>query len=148
MKINRYYFTYHIKNDDKLNLEYGVTNREQPEILYISCKTYLNLIKKDMDYCDEVDSVFKQLKRVTKDIIKNSQFEDKFIFTYDFSNDIQTGFKNKVLTFDLFIKQKDDNIIKPKELSNDIFNLVSSIKQPLQKLLHENNIEFSKTKCK
>lgn len=141
-------FTKYLINDNDFTIEYGTVDRCMPNYIYVSCKTYLHLIENDEEYNYEMKDILKEFRRKVKNIIKKSQFEDDFILSYDFANDIVTEFKNKILTFDLFIKQKEENFVKPKLLADDILNLTSILKIPLKESLNSHNIYFSKAKQK
>lgn len=145
MVIKKLYQNHIIENSDFI-LEYGVANKEMQQVVCLMGKIYLSCSDKNECYDDIINNIMKFFKRELGIEIRKSAFSNNFIFDYDFFKNIREPFKNKILTFEVYIKQEKDNIKNIIDIKNDIDVL---LKHPLEKLktnFAHNNISLSKVK--
>lgn len=135
-----------LQYDKNFTIEYGTVNKKNPEIIYINYKTYISSVKENNEYNKIINDIFRYFKRkVTTEIIK-SRFDKDFIFDYDILQDIKPQFKNKILTFELFLKQPNNDIKKISMLKGYISELSNKLIENLSNTLEKNNIKLSKVK--
>lgn len=146
--IPRYYKSFNIKSLDKFSVEYGTINRLKPDVIFISFKTYM-AAHSDDDLQDVIEDVLSKSRSKISLILRGSVFDKKFIFDYVLAQDLGASFKNKILTFDLFVKQSDtENILPPNKLHNEILAISNDFAEYINKSLNANGINLSKTKQK
>ena len=135
-----------INNNNNFIIQFGVVDRLNPEIVFVKCKTYLSSDVID-DHNYNIKIIFNKIKKRLQDAIRDSFFDNEFIFDYDVTQDLITSFKNKILTFDIFIKQSN-NISKLPFLKNTLSDLTIPLLDILENHLPTYNIFLSKTKQK
>lgn len=132
--------------DECFLIEYGSIDRKNPEVIFLNYKTYLTSCCKNEEFRTIINDILKKLKQTVKEIVYKSKFNKNYIFDYDILQDIQPVFKNKILTFELFLKQPKDNILKIPKLKNDIEDLSRAFISVITQYMHSNNIALSKVK--
>lgn len=141
----RYFKCFKIKSIDNLLVEYGVINRNQPEVLFISCKTYItSQTKRDLN--ETLNTILLKARKVLKQTIINLNFEEDFIFDYTITQGLEQGFKNKIILFDIFVKQKNNNIISPLKLKKHIKDISETLGNYLNDKCNIHKCSLSKTK--
>lgn len=141
----RYFKCFKIKSIDNLLVEYGVINRNQPEVLFVSCKTYItSQTKRDLN--ETLNNILLRARKVLKQIIINLDFEEDFIFDYTITQGLEQGFKNKIILFDIFVKQKNNNIIPPSKLKKHIKDISEALGNYLNDKCNAHKCFLSKTK--
>lgn len=135
-----------LEKNDSISIEYGAVDRKKPEIIYVNYKTYLSSNKENDGYNSIMTCVLRSLKRHVSTYVSNSRFEKNFIFDYDILQGIQSNFKNKILTFELYLKQPKDDIKPLRALQQEIGSMSESFLANLSENLKKNNIELSKVK--
>lgn len=133
-----------IKDSDNFEIQFGAIDRLNPEIVFIKCKTYLSS-NIDDDHYYNVKNIFKKVKKKLQNDIRRSFFDNDFIFNYDITQDLNAAFQNKILTFDVFIKQTD-SINKLTLLKQALSDLTIPLLNLLEVSLPMHNIFLSKTK--
>lgn len=114
-----------------INLKYGSTNKDNPEIVYILGKAWVSP-KFNGEYESILNGIQNNFRKKIKNIVTESNiFENKFVLDFDLNSTNMEKDKKKFLSFDLFLKQDKNNVKKLKELntllSNNIGNLANDL---------------------
>lgn len=131
-----------IKLDFKNNIDliYGSTNKDNPQVIYLSGKCWV-LPVFDGDYNFIFNNIKKEFNHYITTFIKsNNIFSNKFILDFDISIDGLSMNNKKFLSFNIFLKQKNDPIFN---LNNPIFlSKFQNITDKLEELLFNNGFKI------
>lgn len=137
---------YKIELNDKLSIKYGTVNRNHPIVIYLSCRTWVCPTNK-FDF----ENQFEEIKRLFKKDLKvklsnNVLFENKFICDFDYKVKVIKEKKKNFLSFEIFLKQKENNIIQAKLLKDDIVNIFNDVINNFVDNMTNNSFSLSLTK--
>ena len=129
-----------------INLKYGSTNKDNPQIVYILGKAWIS-----PKFNGEYESILNGIqnnfrKKIKKNVMESNIFENKFVLDFDLNSTNMEKGKKKFLSFDLFLKQNSNNVIKLKELNSILSNNVRSIANDLVYDFSINDFDVAKTK--
>ena len=131
---------------DYMNLKYGSTNKNNPQIVYISGKAWISP-KFNGEYESLLNRIkFNFRKHIKKNVIESNIFENKFVLDFDLNSSNMQKDKKKFMSFDLFLKQNTNNIIALNELNMPLSNYVSCIANDLVYNFHTNDFDVAKKK--
>ena len=99
------------------NIKYSNTVKGNKPVWKITGKTFISSIEETETAKDDVRNIMSELKQKITRTISTTPFDSNFIFDYDFIKYVDTSFKNKMVSFDLFLKQKEKGDVK-EELMN------------------------------
>ena len=146
MCIKRLNKEYRLDICDEISLKYGSVNRLNPQVVYISGKCWL-CPRTEMDYQSVLSLIKDKLKKMIKNrLFEDDIFENKLIFDFDVNFEKMNVGEKKFLSFDFFLRQRDENIKMLKDLDTKLKNKLSSVIDFLITELQENNFLVSKTK--
>lgn len=129
-----------------INLKYGSTNKDNPEIVYILGKAWISP-KFNGNYESILNNIQNNFRRkIKKNVIESNVFENKFVLDFDLNSTNMEKGKKKFLSFDLFLKQNSNNVIKLKELNAILSNNIRSIANDLVYDFSINDFDVAKTK--
>ena len=135
---------YNILIDNNWETICGTTNKDDPKVIFLSCKTRVN-INNNINFNESLNIIFKNLKFNIKNFLRTSKlFDTKFILDYDFA-EIASNNHQQILTFDIFLKQKQNL----KTLKNLIFDIEKDFKPILNNFTNffiQNEVSITKTK--
>lgn len=129
-----------------INLKYGSTNKDNPQIVYILGKAWIS-----PNFNGEYESILNGIqsnfrKKIKKDVMESNIFENKFVLDFDLNSTNMKKGKKKFLSFDLFLKQNANNVMALKELNPIISNNIKSIANDLVYNFHTNDFDVTKKK--
>jgi hypothetical protein len=140
-KLNR---KYDININDNIDISCGTTNKNNPKVIFLSCKTRINP-NYEIEYHKVLDDIFNKLRYEMKhSLLSSNLFESKFILDYDIAANLFVN-QQKILTFDIFLRQKS-NCKLLKDIIQDIENQFKPIFYNFTKNFNENNFSITKTK--
>ena len=146
MCIKRLNKEYRLDICDKISLKYGSVNRLNPQVVYVSGKCWL-CPRTEMDYQSVLSLIKDKLKKMIKNrLFEDDIFENKLIFDFDVNFEKMNVGEKKFLSFDFFLRQRDENIKMLKDLDTKLKNKLSPVIDFLITELQENNFLVSKTK--
>ena len=127
-----------------LELKYGSINREDPKIIYINGRAWIEPL-----YDGDYESVFKLLisqykKDLNSKLHSTGKFERNMVYDFDINPEALQKNKKKFLSFDVFMKQTGNYSLK--ELSDDITECVGHASDVFVDKLLENEFSVTKTK--
>lgn len=145
--VPRYFKSFKLNSSKKCDIEYGVVNRKTPEVVFITCKTYISSLT-SQNLTQKVNDILTKAKKIIITSLKDSRFKNEFIYDFNLTQDLEPNFKNKIVTLDFFIKQKHDNIIVPSDLQSEISCFINPLIDYLDTACYNNKILLSKRKQK
>ena len=129
-----------------MNLKYGSTNKDNPEIVYVLGKAWVSP-KFNGDYESILNGIQNNFRKKIKNIVTESNiFENKFVLDFDLNSTNMEKGKKKFLSFDLFLKQDKSNVIKLKELNAILSNNIGYIANDLVYDFSINDFDVAKKK--
>lgn len=137
---------YKLNISDKISIKYGTVNKDKPNVIYISGKCWVktndnNNITKNITY------VKKEMENEIKTYMCNGNtFQKKYIIDFDINTDGWMKNIKKFLTFDIFIRQNDDNILTLKQNENKIKSKMTIIINNLINNFNQLNFEVTNKK--
>ena len=98
-----------------VKLKYGTTNKANPQVLYITGRTWVRPMNK-MNYSDSLDRIKNRMERRILNRLKTLNcFDTKYIFNFDLTPQNMKSGVSKFMTFNIFLKQ---NKFEVKELKS------------------------------
>ena len=147
MKTNKFYQKYVLPTDTEFIVEYGNIQKDIPQVLCVSFKTYLSAAEqKEEGYGDIVSGIMERFKGDCSLSLPNAQFERDFIFDYDFLKSTTKSFTNKILTFELFLKQPSHLTDKTVFLEEGLKGFLIPLLKKLETTFVKHNISPKKAK--
>ena len=142
----RYYKSIKLPLNDKIYVEYGVVNREKPNVLFINFKTYITTLTINKKLPKTIESKLNRFNKNIYNILSPTKFNNNFIFDFILAQDLDCNFKNKLLVFELFVKQNSPTIHSIIDLKKDITIIATSFIELFENFCLSENIDFNKTK--
>lgn len=131
---------------DQILLKYGSVNKDNPQIVYISGKCWVSPQTK-MDYTLAINIIKKEMKNKIKTfLIDGENFCNKFILDFDINTDKMLPNEKKFLSFDLYLKQNENNKKSLKNLKEILNRKMRVIANNLIYLFNENDFSIQKKK--
>lgn len=135
-----------IKNPT-FTLKVGTNNKHNPLVIYLSGRTYVSPLVHKSDYSDNIYDVKHSLcKKISSFLKKNYFFEDKYIFNIKIAVVRMAVGKKSALSFQLYLKQRSDNVRDFKNICEIASNELMTIVDSLYVLLVDNELYPTKTK--
>ena len=101
---------YKMTSVNGVSLKYGSTNRTNPQVLYVTGKAWVKPTR-EMDYSDSLSRVKKRMeRRILERLRLVDSLETKYIFDFDISPLNMKAGRPKFMTFNIFLKQKKENM--------------------------------------
>lgn len=129
-----------------MNLKYGSTNKDNPEIVYVLGKAWVSP-NFNGEYESILNSIQLDFRKKIKNIVTESNiFENKFVLDFDLNSINMKKDKKKFLSFDLFLKQNKSNVMKLKELNTILSNNIGNLANDLVYDFSINDFDVTKKK--
>jgi hypothetical protein len=124
---------------------YGTTNKLNPKIIYLTCKTWVEP-NDEKDYEQIINKSIIKLKKELFDKISHSNIFDKtFISNFEINTLSLKKNKKNFFNFEIYIKQKN-KILPFNDLKSDITNLFQPLINHLFLNLTNNSLVLTKGK--
>lgn len=133
-------------NSDFFRVKIGTMNKSNPQVLYVEGRTFISPQEED-DYYSYMAQFRKNMNKYIVDTInKFGCFDNRYILDFQVANSgIKVG-KKSFLSFQLFLRQKQDNIKSLKEMKGTLQNFVDNVLFSLKENIIENGFNIYKTK--
>ena len=129
-----------------ISLKYGSVNKDNPQVVYVTGKCWITP-KTEMKYDSVIKSVSKKMEKTVKNFFFDGvNFNDRLIFDFSVNTEGMEPKVKKYLSFDIFLKQNEDNKKALKELKPLMARRVSTISNELVFNLEENNFNVQSEK--
>lgn len=133
---------------DKIALKYGSTNKDNPQVVYISGHCWV-IPKCKMNYEYVIGKIEDAIRKDIKlYVIDGINFERKHIFEFDLSTENMEVGDKKFLSFDLYLKQVDENKKSLKSLKEIIAAKMNLLMNDLLSLFDDNDFSVQMKKNK
>ena len=127
-------------------LKYGSVNKDNPQVIYISGKCWVSP-KYEMDYENVINNIEKEMRKNIKlFLVDGDNFSNKFILDFDINTDKMSPNEKKFLSFDLYVRQNEENKKALKNLKEILNRKISTIANSLVYLFNENDFSVQKKK--
>lgn len=108
--------------NDLFEMSYGTTNKYQPKVIYLSCKTWVEP-QEEKEFNSIIENIFIKFKKELFNKISNSNVFDKnFITNFEITKSSLQLHKKNFFNFEIYLKQKN-KILLLKDLENDVKTL-------------------------
>lgn len=127
-------------------LKYGSVNKDNPQVVYVSGRCWVSP-QTDMDYESVVYEIEKKVRNTIKAFLMDGvNFDNKFILDFDINTDKMNKNDKKFLSFDLYLKQNENNKKTLKELKELLMHRISTVANNIVYFFKENDFEINKKK--
>ena len=127
-------------------LKYGSVNKDNPQVVYVSGRCWVSP-QTDMDYESVVYEIEKKVRNTIKSFLMDGvNFDNKFILDFDINTDKMNKNDKKFLSFDLYLKQNENNKKTLKELKELLMHRISTVANNIVYFFKENDFEINKKK--
>lgn len=134
-------------DNEKFNLKIGTTNRLNPLVVYIEGRTFISPEEDKESYNRDIYEIKRCLKNsITKNIEQCDLFENKFILDFQVAESGVAKNKRSFLTFQFFLRQNKDNVLKVKDVQDYASEVINNIVNSLEKAICEHDFALYKTK--
>ena len=133
--------------DDFFNIKIGTVNRLNPQIIYFEVKTFVSPLEEYDNYSHIFSFLRKELSKIlTNKLIDNEYFTKKFILDFQVANSGIKINKKSILNFQLFLRQKDNDIKNLKEIKKISEPIIKELLFELKEKINSFNFLVTKTK--
>lgn len=127
-------------------VKYGSVNKDNPQVIYVSGRCWVSPQVK-MDYKYVIGMIEKEMRKNIKLFLTDGvNFDNRFILDFDITTENMNQYDKKFLSFDLYIRQNEDNKKSLKELKRLLNSRISTITNNLVYLFNENDFTIEKRK--
>ena len=89
------------------DISYGSTNKYNPKVIYISCKTWVEP-KEEIEFDNVIGNIFTKFKKeLLNRILQSDIFNRKFISNFEIKSSSLQKNKKNFFNFEIYLKQKD-----------------------------------------
>lgn len=142
MSLKKFYKNVKLNLKNGFLIDYGYASKDTQQVICLSGKTYVTVPIKNNNILKIIDESLSSFKKNLANSLKLSNFSHDFIFDYDFPKNIEGGIKNKILNFDLYLKQNNDFILNEEIIKDLLIPLLNDLNESFK----INGIVISETK--
>lgn len=137
LKINNNFFT----------IKIGTTNKETPQVIYIEGRTFISPIEEKDCYEHDIRNLKLFLQKKINSILSNNElFETKYILDFQIANSGIRINKKSFLSFEFLIKQKNNPLLKLKDLKEKMADMIDDIMFSFKESIQKQGFYITKTK--
>lgn len=127
-------------------VKYGSVNKDNPQVVYITGRCWVSP-QCQMNYKYVIEMIEKEMRKNIKLFLTDGiNFDNKFILDFDINIDKMNPNEKKFLSFDLYIRQNENNKKTLKELKQFLNSKISTITNNLVYCFKENDFTIEKRK--
>lgn len=127
-------------------VKYGSVNKDNPQVVYVSGRCWVSPQVK-MDYKYVIGMIEKEMRKNIKLFLTDGvNFDNRFILDFDITTENMNQYDKKFLSFDLYIRQNEENKKSLKDLKRLLNGRISTITNNLVYLFNENDFTIEKRK--
>ena len=136
---------YKIELHDNVCTSYGTVNRYKPQVIYLSCKTWVEPTL-ETNFTKIIEVIFKDFKRELFERIYDSHlFDKKFITNFEIKTSSLKKEKKNFFNFEIYLKQKQ-NLLALQELKDYVEKLFQPLINDLVENFNHNSLILTKGK--
>ena len=130
---------YNLTCKGNFNIKYSNTIKGKTPVWKITGKTFVSSVKNTETAGEDIKKIMSVLRqKITRNLISSS-FDSNMIFDYDFIKYINSPFKNKMLSFDLFLKQKSQK----GNVKEEFINILETPIEELSETFLKTNLKLT-----
>lgn len=134
-----------IKINDLCDISYGTTNKYQPKVIYLSCKTWVEP-EEEKKFNSIIENIFINFKKeLFKEILKSNFFDKNFISNFEIKSSSLQMHKKNFFNFEIYLKQKSKILLLP-DLEENVIDLFKPLINDLIADFQNNSLILSKGK--
>ena len=135
-----------IKNDF-FNIKIGTVNRLNPQVVYFEVRTFVAPLEEYDNYNYVFSFLRKELSNTLNNKLKNNDlFTNKFILDFQVANSGVKVNKKSFLTFQLFLRQKNDQLHDLKTIKKLSEPFITDLLETLKENIITSNFLIAKSK--
>jgi hypothetical protein len=135
-----------LKNDF-FNIKLGTVNKNNPEVIYFEVRTFISPLEENNNYSQVFAFLKKEFSKKISDSLKlNDFFSEKYILDFQIANSGIKINKKSYLSFQLFLKQKNEVIKELKEIKKIAEPFLVNLLNEFKTDIISNNFSVTKTK--
>jgi hypothetical protein len=135
-----------LKNDF-FNIKLGTVNKNNPEVIYFEVRTFISPLEESNNYSQVFAFLKKEFSKKIGDSLKlNDFFSEKYILDFQIANSGIKINKKSYLSFQLFLKQKNEVIKELKEIKKIAEPFLVNLLNEFKNDIISNNFSVTKTK--
>ena len=135
-----------LKNDF-FNIKLGTVNKNYPEVIYFEVRTFISPLEESNNYSQVFAFLKKEFSKKISDSLKlNDFFSEKYILDFQIANSGIRINKKSYLSFQLFLKQKNEVIKELKEVKKIAEPFLVNLLTDFKNDIISNNFSVTKTK--
>lgn len=124
---------------NSISLKYGTVNRDNPQVVYVSGKCWVCPLRK-MRYDVVMSNIESSFRGRIKSIMADKEnFDSRFILDFDICADKLSIGEKKFLSFDFYLRQKEDSKKPIKQLKPLFSRKVGVLANSLVEMLSSND---------
>lgn len=132
--------------NETFKLKLGTTNKNEPYVIYLEGRTFICPTEDD-DYSKQISEIKHMFKREISDMAhKSIFFEDGYILNFQVASSGIAVNKKSFLSFQIFLRQNKNNLLKVVDLKNVASENISSLIGKFSEILSSYGFGLSKTK--
>lgn len=143
-KMKRTTKEYNIQLHDNLITSYGTINKHKPQVVYLSCKTWVEP-RTDLDFDKVIENIFIEFKKeLFNDILDSNFFDKKFISNFEIKTSSLKKEKKNFFNFEIYLKQK--KLLDLNSLKDYMIDLFQPLINDLVENFYHNSLILTKGK--
>lgn len=134
-----------INVNDLCDISYGTTNKYQPKVIYLSCKTWVEP-QEEKEFKTIIENIFINFKKeLFREILKSDLFDKNFISNFEIKSSSLQIHKKNFFNFEIYLKQKSKIYLLP-DLEKNVIDLFKPLINDLIADFKNNSLILTKGK--
>ena len=126
-----------------LSMKIGTVNRENPTVIYINGKTWLEGNNETQNGKSSIKTALRS--GIRKLMCEHDLFEQQYILDFDFNSDADNN-KRRFCSFEFFLRQKGETVEDLKTLQSRLAGSIAVMARDISESFHESGYRPHKKK--
>lgn len=136
-----------VNADSSFTASYGSTNRNNPEVLYITGKTYISPKFTSDSYSESIDTMRdRYVSDVRRILSRYKGFDNRLITNMDVSVKGLRNGKNSFMDFNVYVRQKKDGMLSFNTIGKTMDSITKEICDAIRCNIEDCDFSCQKTK--
>jgi len=132
---------YVIDCGEHFKTEYGILNRKNPNVIYITGKAKVKPLGKKTTYASDIKSVKNKFDVFLPTVVNNDTFKEKYLYSFDVTENSMSYHKKSNLKYTLLLVPK--TIKETDEYMDEMVRVGTTISNKLDELMNESGFVIS-----
>lgn len=129
---------------DLCEISYGTTNKYEPKVIYLSCKTWVEP-QEEKEFKTIIENIFINFKKeLFNEILKTHFFDKNFISNFEIKSSSLQKHKKNFFNFEIYLKQKNKKILLLPDLEQNVVTLFKPLINDLISNFQNNSLILTK----